>query len=41
MIVATVDEWNHIDFMCKNYNVNELDNTLYDLYNLINSAKAP
>jgi hypothetical protein len=27
--------------MCKNYNVNELDNTLYDLYNLINSAKAP
>ena len=27
--------------MCKNYILNELDNTLYDVYNLIKSEKVP
>jgi len=38
-IMVVVDAWNHIDFVCKNYILNELDNTLYDVYNLIKSEK--
>ena len=38
--MVVVNAWNHIYFMCKNYIFNELDNTLYDVYSSINSAKA-
>jgi hypothetical protein len=38
-IVIYMDVWNHIVFMCKNYILNELDNTLYDVYSSIKSAK--
>lgn len=31
-IVAIVDALNHWDFVCKNYILSELDNTLYDVY---------
>jgi len=30
-IMVTVDAWNHIDFTCKNYILNELDNILYNV----------
>jgi uncharacterized protein len=35
--MAVVDAWNHTDFICKNYILNGLDNTLYDVYNSIKS----
>jgi hypothetical protein len=35
--MAVVDSWNHTDFICKNYILNVLDNTLYDVYNSIKS----
>jgi translation elongation factor EF-Ts len=38
--VVVVDVWNHTDFMCKNYILNELDNTFYDVYCQIKSEKA-
>lgn len=30
-----MDAWNYTDFMCKNYILNVLDNTLYDVYSSI------
>jgi hypothetical protein len=30
-IMVTVDAWNYIDFTCKNYILNELDNILYNV----------
>jgi len=38
--VVVVDTWNHTDFMCKNYILNELDNIVYDVYSQIKSEKA-
>lgn len=38
-IVAVIDAWMHNDFMCRNI-LNGLENTLYDVYILINSVKA-
>jgi hypothetical protein len=38
--VLTVDAWNYIDFVCKNYTLNVLDNILYYLYSSIKSIKA-
>jgi hypothetical protein len=35
--MAVVDAWNHTDFICMNYILNGLDNTLYDVYNSIKS----
>ena len=29
-VVAIVDAWKHADFLCKNYILNGLDNTLYN-----------
>ena len=31
-LVATVEAWKHADFLCRNYILNGLDNTLYNLY---------
>ena len=38
-VIATVDAWEHSDFLCKNYILNGLDNTLYNVYSLIKTAK--
>lgn len=34
-----MDGWNHTGFMCMNYILNELDNTLYNVYSSIKNAK--
>lgn len=39
-IVEVVRAWKHHDFVCKNYILNLLENTLYDVYNSIDNAKA-
>ena len=31
-VVATVEAWKHADFLCHNYLLNGLDNTLYNVY---------
>ncbi|KAF5957940.1 hypothetical protein HYC85_005165 [Camellia sinensis] len=31
-VVAAVDAWKHADFLCRNYILNGLDNTLYNVY---------
>ena len=38
-VVATVDTWKHSDFLCKNYILNGLDNTLYNVYSPIKMAR--
>lgn len=38
-VVATIDGWNHSDFMYKNYILNYLENTLYDEYSSIKKCK--
>ena len=38
-VVAVVDAWKHSDFLCKNYILNGLDNTLYNVYSPIKTAK--
>ncbi|CAL9001610.1 unnamed protein product [Prunus brigantina] len=38
--VAAADAWYHSDFLCKNYILNGLDNTLYNVYSPIKTAKA-
>lgn len=37
---AAADAWNHSDFLCKNYILNGLDNTLYNVYSPMKTAKA-
>ncbi|XXG77461.1 hypothetical protein AAC387_Pa08g1606 [Persea americana] len=37
-IVAAVEAWKHDDFLCRNYILNGLDNTLYDVYSSLNTA---
>ena len=37
-VVAAVDAWQHADFLCQNYILNELDNTLYNVYSPIKTA---
>ena len=39
VIVAVVYILNNNDFVCENYILNELNNTLYDVYSSIKSAK--
>ncbi|XP_016652450.1 PREDICTED: uncharacterized protein LOC107881912 [Prunus mume] len=39
-VVAATDAWYHSDFLCKNYILNGLDNTLYNVYSPIKTAKA-
>ena len=31
-MVTMVEVWKHLDFLCKNYVVNGLDKTLYNVY---------
>ena len=38
-VVAAVDAWKHSDFLCKNYILNGLDNTLYNVYSPIKMAR--
>ena len=38
-VVAAVEAWKHADFLCKNYILNGLDNTLYRVYSSIKTAK--
>ena len=39
-VVAAVDAWKHADFLCRNYILDGLDNTLYNVYSPIKTAKA-
>ena len=38
-VVVAVEAWKHADFLCKNYILNGLDNTLYNAYSSIKTAK--
>ena len=38
--VAAIDAWKQGDFLCKNYILNGLDNMLYNVYSVKDSAKA-
>ena len=37
--MMTVDTWKNSYFLCRNYILNRLDDTLYDIYSSCNSAK--
>ena len=37
--LAVVDAWNHSDFLCRNYVLNDLENTLYNVYSPLKTAK--
>ena len=37
--LAAVDAWNHSDFLCRNYVLNSLENTLYNVYSPLKKAK--
>ncbi|XP_073137594.1 uncharacterized protein [Henckelia pumila] len=36
---TAVDAWNHSDFLCRNYILNGLDDTLYSVYSSVKTAK--
>ena len=38
-VVAAVEAWKHVDFLCRNYLLNDLDNTLYNVYYAFNTAR--
>ena len=38
-VVAAVDAWKHANFLCRNFVLNGLDNTLYNVYSPIKTAK--
>ena len=38
-VVVAIDAWKHADFLCKNYILNGLDNTLYNVYSQIKTAR--
>ena len=38
-VIVAVDAWKHSDFLCKNYILNGLDNTLYNVYSPIKTAR--
>ena len=38
-VVAAVEAWKHVDFLCRNYLLNGLDNTLYNVYCAFNTAR--
>ena len=38
-LVAAVEAWKHADFLCRNYILNGLDNTLYNVYCSLKTAK--
>ena len=37
--LAAVDAWNHSDFLCRNYVLNGLENTLYNIYSPLKKVK--
>ena len=37
--LAAVDAWNHSDFLCRNYVLNGLENTLYNVYSMLKTTK--
>ena len=37
---AACDTWTHGDFLCRNYILNALDNTLYNVYCSLETAKS-
>ena len=37
--VVAIDTWKHEDFLCRNYVLNGLDNTFYNIYSLIKTIK--
>ncbi|XXG75888.1 hypothetical protein AAC387_Pa08g0361 [Persea americana] len=38
-VVTAVEAWKHVDFLCRNYILNGLDNTLYNVYCSLKTAK--
>ena len=38
-VVVVMDAWKHSDFLCKNYILNGLDNTLYNVYSPIKTTR--
>ena len=38
-VVAAMEAWKHADFLCKNYILNGLDNTQYNVYSSIKTPK--
>ena len=38
-VVPAMEAWKHADFLYKNYIMNGLDNTLYNVYSSIKTAK--
>ncbi|XXG73336.1 hypothetical protein AAC387_Pa07g2274 [Persea americana] len=38
-VVVAVEAWKHADFLCRNYILNGLDNTLYNVYCSLKTAK--
>ena len=38
-VVAAVESWKHVDFLCRNYILNGLDNTLYNVYCAFNTTR--
>ena len=40
-IMAVVEAWKHSDFICKNYILNGLDNTMYNVYSQVKTTKEP
>ncbi|RVW92875.1 hypothetical protein CK203_040438 [Vitis vinifera] len=38
-IMAAVEAWKHSDFLCKNYILNGLDNTMYNVYSQVKTTK--
>ena len=37
--LAAVDAWNHFDFLCRNFVLNGVENTLYNIYSPLKTAK--
>ena len=38
-VVSAVEAWKHVDFLCHNYLLNGLDNTLYNVYYTFNTTR--
>ena len=38
-VIVVVEAWKHVDFLCRNYLLNVLDNTLYNVYYAFNIAR--
>ena len=38
-VVAAVEAWKHVDFLCRNYFLNGLENTLYNVYCTFNTVR--